>query len=71
MQTGSQLLGPHQLTEIIHQLTPEIPTLIQEDLFGQPIVDNEIVPEGFDSCLGSLRLCNIHFGILGEVVCYH
>ena len=41
---SSHLLGPHQLTEISHQLTFKIPTLIQQDLFGQPIVNNEPAP---------------------------
>ena len=44
VQASSQLLGPHQLTEISHQLTLKIPTLIQGGLYRQPIVDNELVP---------------------------
>ena len=35
------------------------------DLFGQPIVDDEIVPDGFGHCLGSLGSCYISLGISG------
>ena len=44
LQTGLYLQHPHQLTEVSHQLTLEISSLIHQDLFRQPIVDNELVP---------------------------
>ena len=54
-----------------HQLTLEISSLIWKDLFGQSIVDNEIVPEVIGSCLGSLGSCHMSLGISGKVVCHH
>ena len=66
-----QPLGPHQLTEMSHYLTFNIPTLIKQDLYGQPIVNSKLVPKGFGDGLGSLGLGNKGLGILSEVVCYH
>ena len=41
-----------------------------EDLFGQPVVDNEFVQQGFSSHLDSFGLGDISSGISG-VVCNH
>ena len=38
---------PISLTEVSHQLTLKISSLICQDLLGQPIVDNKFCPIGF------------------------
>ena len=43
-QTGPYLLCTHQLTEVSHQLTLKVATLVQQDFLRQPKVDNELVP---------------------------
>ena len=42
--TGLYFLHSHQLTEVSHQLTLKVASLICQNLFRKTIVDNELVP---------------------------
>ena len=66
------LLCSHQFAEVSHQVNFKISTLIQQDLYQVTcIMNNELVPWGFSSGLGSLGSGNIYLGISSEMVCYH